>query len=305
MTADQSPADPANRLLMVASDARRGAAVADALLANTGGDTAAPTVVATVADALAALRTRPFDAVVALHEPPAIDGLTLARALRGAGDETPVALVGHERAIDLEPVAWEAGADEYACLAETAATQLAARLRRAITTRQRLRELRRLLGAEGRRLSDARDETTRAIDAQRRLLGVLRAADGDSAVESVIPITADREARDPLTAYAETLRGALVGQTDRDPAELAITLAAAGVAPPALLETHLATVADAVADLSPAAEAIVRRDADARLLEATVHLAEAYRQRYAAAAGTTAVANAPPSPPSPRLRVAG
>lgn len=139
-------------------------------LATALGASDAPRVVGSVHEALHCLRRGPCDALVALHEPSMLDAITLAKALRGAGDETPLAILGQEPSIEIEASVWAAGADEYACLAETTTGQLAGRLRRAIDARERLRESRRSLVAEQQRLSALCEQNEWLVREQQRLV---------------------------------------------------------------------------------------------------------------------------------------
>jgi len=277
---------PPVRLVAVAADPGRAQALADQLAGELHDDPAPPVLVASVAEALSVLRRQPVDAVVALHQPPAVDALVLARALRGAGDETPVAVLGHDRSIDLESAAWDAGADEYACLAETTAAQLAGRLRRAIDARERLREARRLLVADQQRLAREQEEAQRLVAEQHRLIAELGGMPEREAPATVpfAPSAGGAEA-----GYADLVAGLATGVTPQGVTvgRLADDLAASGVTGPRLLELHLASVSEATGALSAKAARVVRGQADRLLLEAVVHLAEAYRRRYVAGSQAT------------------
>ncbi|TWT99837.1 hypothetical protein Pla108_07800 [Botrimarina colliarenosi] len=266
---------PPLRLVAVAADVARARSLAASVASAF--DAAEPVLVATVAEALAALRREPFDAAVALHEPPLVDALMLARALRGAGDETPLAILGAERAIDLEAAAWDAGADEYACLAETTADQLAGRMRRAIDARQRLRETRRALLAEQQQLAREQEQTQRLVQTQHRLLAELRRLPDEPERAPTLRLT-----HGAAEAYSELARRALLADGPRgdELGRLADELAAEGITGPRLLELHLTAVNETVAGLEPRAAQAVREGADRLLFEAVVHLAEAYRRRY-------------------------
>jgi hypothetical protein len=265
------------RLVAVAADVRRARSLAASVASAF--DAAEPVLVGTVAEALATLRRESFDALVALHEPPAVDALVLARALRGAGDETPLAILGAERAIDLEAMAWDVGADEYACLAETTAAQLAGRMRRAIEARERLREMRRALVAEQHQLFREEEQTQRLVEAQQRLVAELKRLpeQPDSATVATIHLS-----RDAGAAYAALARRVIVAGAPRSDelVQLADDLANEGIAGPRLLELHLTAVEEVTAGLAPRASQAVREQADRLLFEAVVHLAEAYRRRY-------------------------
>jgi len=125
---------------------------------------------ATVADALLRLREESFDAVVATHHA-GFDALVFARALRGAGDETPVAILGAT-----EQEARAAGADIG--LADGESRDLAARLEAAIAARVAMRDSRRLLVAQQQRLGGERAEVERVAAQQQRQLAALREVAG-------------------------------------------------------------------------------------------------------------------------------
>jgi DNA-binding response OmpR family regulator len=265
------------RLVAVAADVRRARSLAVSVASAF--DAAEPVLVATVAEALAVLRREPFDALVALHEPPMVDALVLSRALRGAGDETPVAILGAARAIDLEAAAWDAGADEYACLAETTAAQLAGRMRRAIEARERLREMRRALLVEQQQLARDKEQTQRLVDSQQRLVAELQLLPDQPQTPAAMTLRLNRDAG---AAYAALARRAVVSGSPRgeELVRLADDLADEGIAGPQLLELHLTAVQEVTSGMAPRAAQAVRDEADRLLFEAVVHLAEAYRRRY-------------------------
>lgn len=269
------------RLLVVALETERArslaTSIADELQTNQ-----TPRLVGSVPEALFALRTEPCDAVIALHHVPQVDALVFARALRGAGDETPLAILGAERAIDAESVAWDVGADEYACLAEVTAGQLAGRLRRAIDARERLRESRRLLVADQQRLACEKSETEWILKEQQRLLNQLNnLPEGAENPASLRLVRSDHSAE---AAFADLIRSAILEQETPGTklSRVADDLAAESISGPRLFEMHLSVVNEAVEGLKPKAERLIRSSADRVLLEAVVHLAEAYRRRYAA-----------------------
>lgn len=248
-------------------------------LARALGTIEAPKIVGSVAAGLTALRTEPCDAVVALHEPDVADALVLAKALRGAGEETPVVILGRERAIDMEELAWAAGADEYACLSDTTAQQLAARLRRAVDAREQLRVTRRALVNEQLSLAREQDQAERLIASQRRLVDEL--VDWPGVGSTLSPVAAAIHL--PTSEhYLSILRAAVVeGSADRhELSRLADVMADEAHSGAVILELHLSAVAEVVEGTSAASEAAIRQAADAVLLEAVLHLAEAYRRRY-------------------------
>lgn len=266
------------RLLAVANDPARGKSVAEAV-AREAGQSVAPVVVESVADALRELRRSAFDAVLALQEPPQLDAVVLAKALRGAGDETPLVVLGHASPIDLEAAVWDAGADEYACLTQTSATQLAGRLRRAVDARRRMRESRRLLVAEQRRLEREAAEANQLVAAQQRLVATLL---GDRDAGNDHASTPLRLAGARCSNYAGFAERALLEDTIDAAAvrRLAESLADDQTSGPELLAAHLAVVGRVTDGVAEPAARVIRAQADRLLLEATVHLAEAYRERY-------------------------
>lgn len=276
------------RLAVVAADPERAAPLAQSIAAELGAET--PRLVGGVAEALTLLRSEPFDALVALHDPQTLDAMMLARALRGAGDETPLAVLGLARPIAAESAAWDAGADEYACLSDISAEQLAGRLRRAIDARQRLRDARRVLIADQQRLAQEHAEAQRLLTEQRRLLAALQAAEPAAAPSSMTSL------RTAQAEYVGLVRKALTESTPgvAAVAPIAERLAAEGTTGPQLFETHLSVVNETLEGLGPKALRVVRANADRLLLEAVVHLAEAYRRQYVEAVPAAARAVAPP-----------
>lgn len=150
---------------------------------------AEPVCVATVPQALLALRDEPCDAVIVRHDPPRIDAVVLACALRGAGNETPVAILGVEGS-----VASEAGADVGA---PTGAGWVQP-LREAITKRAECREARFALVAEQQRLARERAALDLLSGEQGTLLAALREVAGPDvprypAADDCVPESPARE----------------------------------------------------------------------------------------------------------------
>lgn len=292
---------PPLRLVAVAADVDRARSLADNVAAAFR-PIAPPRLVGSIAEALTLLRREPCDALVALHEPPTLDAITLARALRGAGDETPLAILGHEPSIDLEATVWDAGADEYACLAETTAGQLAGRLRRSIDARERLRESRRLLVSEQQRLASEQEQNEWLVREQHRLIDSLRGL--PTAVPSApttLRLASDGSSAE--AAYTAMVGSAIVSDTSTggDLGRLADQLASESITGPRLLELHLSAVEQVAQGLASKSQRVVRGQADRLLVEAFVHLAEAYRRRYLEIAQPT---TAEPSQDVPAARAA-
>lgn len=155
--ASKSPA----RLVVLASEA----ALARQLAAEFDPN-ASLQVVATVSQALMALRNESCDAVIARHEPPRVDAVVLACALRGAGEETSMAILGVD-----EATAHEAGAD-VGC--PDGGSDWVARLQRAILERVEQRAERFALVAEQQRLARAKAVVENLTTDQHEMLAVLR-----------------------------------------------------------------------------------------------------------------------------------
>lgn len=159
--ASNSPA----RLVVVASDADQARRLAAEFDANTE-----PRCVATVAQALMAMREDGCDAVIARHEPPRLDAIVLACALRGAGDETPVAILGVEEATAREAGGDVGSMDEKSNWAEG--------LREAIAARIERRAARFALVAEQQRLAREQAAVELLSGEQHELLAALREVAG-------------------------------------------------------------------------------------------------------------------------------
>lgn len=158
--------NPPSRLVVLASDAELASQLATQFDPN-----ASTRVVATVSQALMALRNEACDAVIARHDPPRIDAVVLACALRGAGDETPVAILGVEGA-----TAHEAGA-EVGCPSGEG-PEWTANLRHAIANRIERRAERFALVAEQQRLSRQQAAVDLLSGEQHELLAALREVAG-------------------------------------------------------------------------------------------------------------------------------
>lgn len=158
--------NPPRRLVVLASNAGRASALAAVFDPNAEAE-----VVATVAQALMALRNNACDAVIARHDPPRVDAVVLACALRGAGDETPVAILGVDEAI-----AHEAGA-EVGCL-DGEGSGWADDLRQAIADRAERRAERFALVAEQQRLAREQATVDLITGDQHELLAALREVAG-------------------------------------------------------------------------------------------------------------------------------
>lgn len=258
---------------------------------------------------LARLRHEAFDAILIGHEPLVFDGLELATALRTGGHDAPILLLGHEPPATLDALCYEAGADDYCCLAETTVRGLLWKFSRAIERATLARENRRLIQAERHRLQQERQEADRLLEQQRALIADLEElsagrqpppvslaliADADSPLADDSPcIGIDLLAlapREPhplppelVAHYRELLRAYVImgaGNLAREMSDLATLLAEANVSAQRALQLHLQVLEELVQGLGNRSARHVMNRADLLALEVMSHLADGYRQRY-------------------------
>ncbi len=154
-------------------------------------------------EAFETLRVEAYDALIATHLTGHLDTIELAKALRAAGDDTPLVVLGDQPAIELEPDCWAAGADAYCHAPQATPRHLRWLLSRSIEQRELARENRRFRQAEQSRLSLEHGETERLLSEQRALIDEL---EGLPSLESDRPVLlnfATHEA--PLTSLPSSL----------------------------------------------------------------------------------------------------
>ncbi|WP_428307416.1 hypothetical protein [Lacipirellula sp.] len=256
---------------------------------------------------LARLRHEAFDAILIGHEALIFDGLELATALRTGGHDAPILLLGHEPPATLDALCYEAGADDYCCLAETTVRGLLWKFSRAIERSTLARENRRLIQAERHRLQQERQEADRLLEQQRALIADLEelregrrpppvslALVADAVAEDDSPcIGVDLLALTPrephqlppelVAHYRELLRAYVImgaGNLAREMSDLATLLAEANVSAQRALQLHLQVLEELVQGLGNRSARHVMNRADLLALEVMSHLADGYRQRY-------------------------
>lgn len=254
------------------------------------------------AEGIARLREEVYDAVLVGHKPGALDALELVEGLRAGGAEEPFVVLGAEGEAEMAALVYEAGADAYLCIETTTTRALLWVVARSIEWRRLVRENRRLLEAERKRLRAEHNEAERLLDQQRALIRDLESlrscgpvdeaccgeieseeapanllaavrSDGAAPHESLVSFAAN---------YRELLRAYVImgsGNLAHDLSDLADSLAAAGVSAPQAIELHVQVLEELVRGLGSRSARHVMSRADLLVLEVIVHLAEGYRRR--------------------------
>jgi hypothetical protein len=194
---------------------------------------------------------------------------------------------------------YEAGADEYCCVAETTVRGLLWKLARAIQRFNLTRENRRLLQAERQRLQQEHREAERLLEQQRALIADLEELcdSGDPTGRTPPSLTLHARGREPdeecnpalqlpaalLDHYRELLRTYVImgaGNLSREMTSLAELLAASNVSAQRMMQLHVQVLEELVQGLGNRSARHVMNRADLLALEVMGHLADGYRQRY-------------------------
>jgi CheY-like chemotaxis protein len=160
------------KVLLVTSSNAAGSWLAEAFAADGAAQIMLDEVIGVTAG-LARLRDEVFDAVLISHDPVALDAIDLVAALRASGDDEPLIVLGSQPPQELDALLYEAGADDYCCVAETTVRGLLWKLARAMQRCNLARENRRLVQAERQRLQQEHHEAERLIEQQRGLIADL------------------------------------------------------------------------------------------------------------------------------------
>jgi CheY-like chemotaxis protein len=255
------------------------------------------------AEGIARLREEVYDAVLVGHQPGALDALELVEGLRAGGAEEPFIVLGAEGEAEMAALAYEAGADAYLCIETTTTRALLWVVARSIEWRRLVRENRRLLEAERKRLRAEHSEAERLLDQQRALIRDLESLrscgpvgeacddeiESDEATSKTLVASSIESATPPADLlasfaanYRELLRAYVImgsGNLAHDLSDLAESLAAAGVSAPQTIELHVQVLEELVRGLGSRSARHVMSRADLLVLEVIVHLAEGYRRR--------------------------
>lgn len=258
---------------------------------------------------LSILRDETFDAILIAHEPGVLDGLDFITALRTSGHDEPLIVLGADPPATLDALCYEAGADDYCCLAETTVRGLLWKFARAIQRFTLARENRRLLQAERQRLQHEHHEAERLLEQQRALLDDLEelsegrrsptvslslasntsndeteVADGGIDLLAFGATATDSQLSPDLVAhYRELLRAYVIMGAGNLTAEMtahATLLADTNVSARRAMQLHLQVLEELVQGLGNRSARHVMNRADLLALEVMSHLADGYRQRY-------------------------
>jgi hypothetical protein len=294
---------PRLKILFFTSSGSDGRWLADAFAA----DGAAQIFLEVASDAAAGLtrlRDEVFDAILATHQPGALDALELAEAVRTGGNEEPLLILGHELPQDFDALAYEAGADEYCSIPDTTVRGLLWKLARAIQRFNLARENRRLIQAERQRLQHEHQEAERLLEQQRGLIEDLQQLSSDSlplvgrageGVESptiyALPSSFNSAESQPLNLppalidhYRELLRAYVImgaGNLAHEMSTLAELLATANITAQQTMQLHVEVLEELIQGLGNRSARHVMNRADLLALEVMGHLADRYRLRAA------------------------
>jgi len=262
--------------------------------------------VSTSREALGRARDEPFDCV--LVDVPAI-GLAvqadtgpfaLIRALRTGGFEDPVIIVGRLLADAEWLEASQSDCDVFVSPRGWESAALGGIVKRALRRGEMLRESRRLLTADHRRLLRERDESEQLLAQQRQIIAELETL-SNSACDESDPVSLENRSTTPRTAtpidamiqaefsehYAGLLRSYVLmgsGSLAAEIAQMAGRFVDAGVSPPDALQLHLECVERLVKGLGNRSSRHVVARADLLAVEMMTHLAQ-HSQRVAQALG--------------------
>ena len=298
------------KVLLVTTPHRTGGWLAEAFAADGAAQIVLKEVLG-VAAGLARLRDEVFDAVLVSHEPGVLDAVELVEALRAGGSDEPLIILGSQPPQQLDALCYEAGADDYCCVAETTVRGLLWKFARAIQRFNLTRENRRLVQAERQRLQQEHHEAERLLDQQRALIADLeqlsdgggsdrcrfgtrplagRAEGGGEVDEGDSPLHFTRRAAPSpqlpaalVDHYREMLRAYVImgaGNLSQEMATLADLLAASNSSAQRTMQLHLQVLEELVQGLGNRSARHVMNRADLLALEVMSHLADGYRQRY-------------------------
>ncbi len=282
---------PRMRVLYVTTYQRTGGWLAEALAADSASDIVLEEAIGFSAG-LARLRDDLFDAVLVSHEPGELDALALAEALRTAGSEEPLVVLGEFEDAEMTALCLESNADAYVCVHTATTRTLIWVVARAIERHYLLRENRRLSQADQHRLEREQGDAAQLLGEQRGLIRELELLAADRAAATGMARNGAAEMPGspaplppPLAAhYLELLRTYVMmgsGNLSAEMHALAQVLAATGVSPAQTLELHLSALESLMKGLGNRSARHVMNRADLLALEIGAHLCEAYRQRAA------------------------
>jgi DNA-binding response OmpR family regulator len=277
------------RVLFITTQHRTGGWLAEAFAADSAAQVVVEEARGTTAG-LARLREEVFDAVLLAHHPGELDALEFLEALRAAGSEEPVIVLGVASEQELSALCLEATAEAYLCVNTTTTRTLLWVMARAMERHRLLRENRRLTLAEHQRLQRERDEAQRLLEEQQTVVGQsghlrrylqgvpTRRGTADASPRAALPLP------EPLLAhYRDLLRSHVImgsGTLSSEVHALARVLAQAGFSAQQTAQLHLQVVAELLRGLGNRSGRHLIARADLLIIEVLLHLAENYRERY-------------------------
>lgn len=229
---------------------------------------------------LARLREAHFDAVLVHHDPPELDALLFAEALRGAGGEDPLVILGTASEGAFAPLGHEAGADAYLAWTDASPRYLIWTLARAVEWRRLVRENRRLAQLQRQRLRLEHGEAERLLREQRELIRDLEDLSDATTIASarreestlLVPVATDLvvQYRDLLRAYVIMGSGNLASEIDA----LAAQITAAELSASKVMQLHVHVLEELLRGLGNRGVRHVMSRADLLILELMMHLAQ-------------------------------
>src|SRR5688572_9187367 len=276
------------RVLYVTTARRAGAWLAESFASDSASRVRLEEVAGMTAG-LERLRDEVFDAVLVTHEPEVLDALALVEALRAAGSDDPIVIMGSQSEQELAALAFEVGADAYVCVHTTTTRSLIWILSRAINHQRLIRENKRLTQAENHRLLQDHQETERLLDQQRTLLQDLEELQAGQGVANLVgegdpPYSRSRTSAragadavplppELVAHYRELLRAYVImgsGNLVAEMAELADLLATAGITAHQTMQLHLGVLEELVRGLGSRSTRHIMTRADLLALEVMV-----------------------------------
>lgn len=280
--------------LLIAATSRRSEQLTSALAAD-GASRVDLDFAAGSTEGAARLREEAFDAVLIVHGEDEVDALELVEALRAAGCEEPMIVLGTEIEAEFAPLCFEIGADAYVAIDAATTRHLIWAIARAVERHLMRTEVEHLRQINEKRLHQEHDEAARLIDQQRALvhdLEVLAAPNESGETESQSSHkslaqqaihASDDACLDPAVVghYRELLRAYVImgsGNLANEMGTLTGRLADAGVTAQETLRLHVQVLEELVNGLGTRSARHVMNRADLLVLEVMIHLAEGYRQ---------------------------
>lgn len=232
---------------------------------------------------LARLREANYDAVLVRHDPPELDALDFAEALRGGGGEDPLVIVGDHQQSALAPLCHEVGADAYVSLVDFSPRYLIWTLARAIEWHRLVQENRRLAQLERQRLRLEHNGAERLLREQRDLIRDLEdLTDSAPALSSGAPPIVGAPAGPPIaddlmSEYRDLLRAYVImgsGTLTAEIGRLAARIVANRLPPARVMQLHVHVLEGVLRGLGTRGVRHVMSRADLLILDLMIHLAE-------------------------------